>query len=59
MPAAMARQERDFLSSQLSDHIVVRRRAPRAVERDFFMRFKARHGIQPAAADNADGWFHS
>ncbi len=59
MAAAMARKKRDLFPGQLSDDIVVRRPAPRRVDGQLLLYFKARHRIQSAAADNPNGWFHS
>src|SRR4029077_2749891 len=59
VPASVTRQEGDFFSRELSYDIVVRGFAPGTVERDFFVGGEAGHGIQTAAANDADGWFHS
>ena len=53
------RQKRDFPARQLPDHVVVRRRAPRRLDRALLLRFKFRHRVQPAAADDSDFWFHA
>ena len=57
MTAAVPGEKRHLLARQLADHIVIRWRAPRRLERDFFVRGKTGHGIEPAAADDADCWF--
>src|SRR5579862_1914493 len=59
MSAAMARQKGDLFACQLSDHIRIGRLPPRCVEGQLLLRFKARHGVQTAAADNSNTWFHA
>src|SRR5690349_13661308 len=58
MTAPVARQKRDVLAGKLPDHILIRRPSPRTVQQHLLVRFESRHGIQPAAADNADRRFH-
>ena len=53
-PRAVARQERDCMTFQFANDVVIRRRAERCVDRDFFLRVEAWHGVQTAAADDAD-----
>ncbi len=59
MAAAVTREKRDLFARQLSDDVRIGGPAPRRVDRHFLLRFKAGHRVQPAAADNSDGWFHS
>ena len=47
------------LPASLPDDVSVRRRAPRRVDQALFLRFKSRHRVQSAAADNSNGWFHA
>ena len=54
MPASMPGQERDFPARQLAHDIGVRWRAPRRVDGAFFVTFKSRHGVESAAADDAN-----
>ena len=50
-------KKRDFFARQLPDHVRIRRHAPGRVDRHFFVRGKAGHRIEPATADDSDGWF--
>ena len=55
--APVSRQKRDFFPRELADHIRIGGFAPRRVESHFFVRGKAGHRIEPATADDSDGWF--
>ena len=55
--APVPRQKRDFFPCELADHIWIGWGAPRRVDSYFFVRGKAGHRIEPAAADDSDGWF--
>ena len=54
MAAPMPRQKRDPAPFQLAQHQLVRRLAKRRLHGDFLCVRKARHGIEPTAADNPD-----
>ena len=45
MAAPVAREKRDFFAGEISDNVVVRRAAPRAIEQHFFVLFEAGHGV--------------
>jgi hypothetical protein len=58
MAAAVARQESHLAPGQRSHHEVSGGHAERRVENRLLLRRKARHGVQPAAADDSDFRFH-
>src|SRR6185437_12169375 len=59
MTLAVSRQKCDLLSGEVANDVGIGRVAPWRVDRDFLFRFKTGHGVQPAASNNSDGWFHS
>jgi len=58
MAAAVARQKSHLAPGQRSHHEAVRGRAEGRVDSGLLLRRKARHGIEPAAADDSDFRFH-
>ncbi len=59
MPAAMTRQEGDLPARQFAHDIGVRGRTPGRRYCALLMPFKSRHGVESAAADDANSRFHS
>jgi len=59
MAPAVASQKRNLFSAQLADDVGVGRRSPWRVDPTLLVPFKSRHGVQSAAADYSNGWFHS
>lgn len=54
MPASVTGEKGDGLAFEIADQVCVRGIAEGCVEPDLFLRMKTGHGIQTAAADNAD-----
>ena len=52
--APVTRQKRDLVTRQVPNHVVVRRRAPGRVECQFLFHREPGHGVQAAAANDAD-----
>src|SRR5580704_9109899 len=54
----MTGQKRNLLAFQFAHHVDLRGRAPRSGHGDFLVYVKTRHGVESAAADNSNTWFH-
>src|ERR1017187_6295983 len=54
MTSPVPREKRDLLARERAHHVRVRWVAPRRPDQVFFLRFKARHRVQPAAANYSD-----
>src|SRR5271165_354692 len=54
MAAAMAREEGDALAGECAHYVVVRGLAKGSLDDDLLRRFKSRHGVEAATADNSD-----
>ena len=58
MTAPVPRQKSDRPSRQLAYDVVIRRAAPWRLNDHFLLRFETGHGVEPAAADDADLCLH-
>ena len=54
MAAAVAGEKCDRLTGQYADDVTIRRAAPGSVDVDLLVGFETGHGVEPAAADDAD-----